>query len=393
LLRRLPLIAVGILASFVLAWSVPPLWAGQFREIVVFGDSETDSGNFFAANGWPDPNYYYQGRWSNGPVWVERLAARLGVPDPSPSLLGGTNYAWGGAETGPGTSPFYGVPNTGNQLSDYILRHHTLDAGVLIVAWGGLNDFEYGQTDPSIPVSNLVREITLLAQHGGKYFLVANLFPSGDVPGNVQMGPQEQAGLNLLCSKYNSSLAAQLSTLETTLGITIFRYDDASVFDEILNDPAAFGFANVTDQAKSGSIGSAGTVVANPDQYLFWDGYHFTRVGHQILGDRALGAMFSFTIAAPGSVASGSSFDVTVTALDPFGDIDIYYQGTVTFSTSDSDPGTVLPADYTFTLDDAGVHAFAGAVTLITPGDQTLRTREKATGITGLATITVSSGP
>jgi hypothetical protein len=64
-----------------MAWSVPPLWAGPFREIVVFGDSETDTGNFFAANGWPDPNYYYQGRWSNGPVWVERLAARLGVPD------------------------------------------------------------------------------------------------------------------------------------------------------------------------------------------------------------------------------------------------------------------------------------------------------------------------
>jgi hypothetical protein len=100
--------------------------------------------------------------------------------------------------------------------------------------------------------------------------------------------------------------------------------------------------------------------------------------------------MFSFAIAAPVSVASATSFDVTVTALDPFGDIDANYQGTVTFSTSDSDPGIVLPTDYTFTEDDAGVHTFAGAVTLITPGDQTLGAKEKATGITGFATITVS---
>jgi hypothetical protein len=104
---------------FVLAWFAPPLWAGQFREIVVFGDSTVDTGNVFAASGQtsPDPSYYYQGRYSNGPVWVERLASNLGLPDPTASeLFGGTNYAWGGAEIGFGLNN--GVPNRPNQRTD-----------------------------------------------------------------------------------------------------------------------------------------------------------------------------------------------------------------------------------------------------------------------------------
>jgi hypothetical protein len=46
---------------------------------------------------------------------------------------------------------------------------------------------------------------------------------------------------------------------------------------------------------------------------------------------------------------------------DPSGNVDPIYQGTVTFSTTDSDPGAVLPTDYTITTGgggDNGVHAF-----------------------------------
>jgi hypothetical protein len=46
------------------------------------------------------------------------------------------------------------------------------------------------------------------------------------------------------------------------------------------------------------------------------------------------------------------------------------YTGTVTFSTTDLDPGVVLPADYTFTATDAGTQTFT--LTLITPGPVTL---------------------
>jgi hypothetical protein len=103
----------------------------------------------------------------------------------------------------------------------------------------------------------------------------------------------------------------------------------------------------------------------------------------------APGTAALFAVAAPASVPSGTAFDITVTALDPYGNPAVSYQGTLTFSTSDTDPGIVLPADYTFTAADAGVHTFSGEVTLSTPGDQTVTATDTASGITRTATVTV----
>jgi hypothetical protein len=102
----------------------------------------------------------------------------------------------------------------------------------------------------------------------------------------------------------------------------------------------------------------------------------------------APGTTVFFAIAAPASVPSGTAFDLKVTAADPYGNIDVNYQGTVTFSTSDTDPGIALPADYTFTADDHGVHTFPGAVTLSTPGDQTITVTDTASGMTRTVTVT-----
>jgi DNA-binding beta-propeller fold protein YncE len=103
----------------------------------------------------------------------------------------------------------------------------------------------------------------------------------------------------------------------------------------------------------------------------------------------------SFAVPAPTSVPSATAFDLTITALDPYGNIDTNYQGTVTFSTTDPDTGVVLPADYTFTTGtggDNGVHTFSGGVTLVTVGDQTLTVTDTISGIAGSATITVGPG-
>jgi streptogramin lyase len=103
-----------------------------------------------------------------------------------------------------------------------------------------------------------------------------------------------------------------------------------------------------------------------------------------------------FVIAAASNVVSGAPFDITVTAVDPSGNMDTNYQGTVTFSTTDADSGVVLPADYTFTTGDSGdngVHTFPGGVTLVTVGAQILRGIDSVRGITGSATITVGPGP
>jgi hypothetical protein len=97
----------------------------------------------------------------------------------------------------------------------------------------------------------------------------------------------------------------------------------------------------------------------------------------------------AFSVGAPDTVTSGQPFDLVVTAVDPFGQVAVGYTGTVTFSTSDNDPNVQLPADYTFSISDAGVVAFSGGATLFTEGIQTIKATDIANNISGMATMTV----
>src|SRR5262249_25628961 len=86
----------------------------------------------------------------------------------------------------------------------------------------------------------------------------------------------------------------------------------------------------------------------------------------------------AFVLAAPNEVEAGVPFDVTVTAVDPFGQVAVGYNGTITFSTTDPDPNVVLPGDYTFQPGDAGQVTFPGGVVLITPGQQNVTATDTA---------------
>src|SRR6266536_3488274 len=103
--RRLRQILMA--TTMVLGLSLVPVLAaaGPFREVLVFGDSLSDTGNVLAvtepvlAEAIPISPPYFQGRFSNGPVWVDILAERLDLPL-RPFLQGGTNFAFGGAQIG-----------------------------------------------------------------------------------------------------------------------------------------------------------------------------------------------------------------------------------------------------------------------------------------------------
>jgi hypothetical protein len=98
-------------------------------------------------------------------------------------------------------------------------------------------------------------------------------------------------------------------------------------------------------------------------------------------------------VASASSVTAGSAFSITVTALDASNNIASGYSGTVHFTTSDTRSGVVLPADYTFTAADNGVHTFTNAVKLVTAGSQTVTATDTTTSsITGSTTVTVNPG-
>jgi phospholipase/lecithinase/hemolysin len=284
---------------------------GQVTGIVSFGDSLTDVGNYYAATNDVSPPsflHYDNGRFSNGLNWVEYLAKDLGVAAPTASTSGGTDYAYGGAMTGTGTtvSTFINatatVPNIGTQIATY-LSSNTPTAGQLFTIWGGANDFlNGGQTNPFIPAENIAAEITALAQAGAKQFIVPNLPPLGNLPITNKLPPAEIQGLNMLTQGFNAILQGEAIQLEQALGIQIQILDVYSLTESVLSDPSKYGFTNTrTDPVQD----NGGT---NADGYLFWDIVHPTTVADSLIAGLAVPEPSSFVLLgiALGGLAMGA---------------------------------------------------------------------------------------
>jgi len=279
-------------------------------EIYVFGDSLSDTGNLFLLTGGtsggvfttdpaksprlPTPPFY-DGRASNGPVWIEQFAVRLGLAIPQPAIAGGTNYAFSSAVTGPGSSSPYPIPTVKTQVDLYLRNGTAAASDDLFVVWGGANDFFYGQTDSTIPVSNLVHAIeTLHNQANASRFLVPNLPPLGKTPTGAALDP---LGYELLTTEFNTLLDTELDTLRDSLGLTIHEFDVYSHFERLLADPTAYGLTNVTRTAlvveediSSPLFGYPTypyTLQFDPDESLFFDGMHPTALGHALIAEAA----------------------------------------------------------------------------------------------------------
>jgi hypothetical protein len=164
--------------------------------------------------------------------------------------------------------------------------------------------------------------------------------------------------------------------------------------DPLLDALDNYGGPTQTHALRAGSPALYG---GDPSQLSVPDQRGVLRSGGVNIGAYQASAS-AFVLSASATVQSGVSFDVTVKAVDPFGQVAVGYLGTVTFRSSDPGPGVVLPADYSFRFSDAGQVTFPGGVTLITPGEQTLTVMDTAVNtIAGSTTVTVdgtgSHGP
>jgi phospholipase/lecithinase/hemolysin len=272
--------------------------AGPFSNMVVFGDSLSDVGNLQAEYfiNTPGP-YYWNGRFSNGPVYAETVMTGLGLPALNHSSAGGTDYAYGGAKT-TGTSfpQSLFVSDVDDQVSSY-LSSFTPNASTLYVVLAGANDLLQGQTNMSVPVNSLQSSINSLISKGARKFLVINLPPLGDTP-RFNKSAADMSTYNTRSQQYNSALAAMVASTHTSNPTTTFyQYDLTALFNQALANPALFGLVNVTNSSAPGlepgdTSYDESQEVPNPNQYLFWDDVHPTANVHAILGRRVLDLFF-----------------------------------------------------------------------------------------------------
>jgi phospholipase/lecithinase/hemolysin len=239
---------------------------------------------------------YFEGRFSNGAVASEGLAAQLGLTA-EPSLLGGTNYAFGGSRTPRAKLPE--LPGLLTQVDIFIADHSRSDSEALYMLVAGSNDLrdlllagpassEQTQAAVQTIVGNIMEAIERLAEHQAATFLVLNVPNLSRTPESQAVGFQEAA--RALVTSFNQVLASALNTLEAELGIRIVRVDTFGLVERIVARPTRFGLTNITDACLTletspflGNPFDGGTPCENPDEHLFWDFIHPSAAVHRIL--------------------------------------------------------------------------------------------------------------
>lgn len=212
------------------------------KGIVAFGDSLTCNGNacLYAHTPAGICHAYPQGRFTDGPIWLEVFADKLGLPRPIPSLVGGFNFAYGGATTGWKSSP--NILNVGHQIEAYLKRTEgNADPQNLFVLWAGGNDIQ-NKIIPINLVPNLKKHITTLARAGAKTFLIPNFPPLTETPLAAEVLSHLGQGLGKNFISFadkaadwgiqvlNSQLKSMLRKLEHSLNIKIYRLDAYTYF-------------------------------------------------------------------------------------------------------------------------------------------------------------------
>jgi phospholipase/lecithinase/hemolysin len=270
-----------------------------YSQLVVFGDSLSDTGNTFALTNetipptGPGEFPYATGRFANGLIWIDFLKQDLGFEDAE--VL---NFAFGGARTGfgfnePPPGIFDGpagltVPTVGTQIAAYLLADQP-DPDQLTILWAGANDLLMSGS-PEATVANLEQHIRALETAGADEFLIPNLPPLGDVPA-VDNWFQSLV-LNVRTVQFNWLLSQRLSDLEAELPIKIHRLNTYSLTLLGTQFSFLFGFTNTNDAALA-DIATGAITPAEGANYFYWDVLHPTSKVHRVLASFSLAALKS----------------------------------------------------------------------------------------------------
>jgi phospholipase/lecithinase/hemolysin len=95
---------------------------------------------------------------------------------------------------------------------------------------------------------------------------------------------------NLASGAFNAEWALDLGKLQA-LGINVVGVNVQTLFEQILANPAAFGFTNVTDPGQG---------TANPNSHLFWDDEHPTTAADTFVANLAFADL---SVPEPASIA------------------------------------------------------------------------------------------
>jgi len=275
------------------------------KKIVLFGDSLSDDGGGTRRlyNQWPYPPYS-QGRYSNGPVWIEYL--------PSPQTL---NFAYGGSSYNQ-TLVIY-APSIATQINDYLRpKRFRADAESQYIIFAGANDVAFAWTVESLTdngtygdlealkgrlVLLVMEDVRRLVTAGAKEILISGIPDLSSFPGFVAAAtPAQGAALARLIKYLNEEIYRSVLSFKIkreVRGVDLRFFDIFGLFDKIASNPHGYGLENMTSpclgnwplfgQRGANGIGSP-QICADPDKFFFWDGWHPTTKVHGLIAEAVM---------------------------------------------------------------------------------------------------------
>ncbi len=279
--------------------------------------------------------------FSNGPVWVQDLAASLGIAVPGPGPVGlstplgyqtvaggaagGTDFAIGGSVTGASGE------NTGVQVAATDLAAQITNfqgavpkpaATALYTVWSGSNDLlnlldapnfaalsanGTAAADVTASVNNEIKAVQSLVADGAQSVLVLNVPDLGMIPAVTAGGAAAETAASALASSFDSQLKAGLGA--ANLGTATVKLEDTySLIDGAIENPQEYGLLNVTGSVYTGSFTAdsppPAVTGAAQNQYLFFDKMHPTETGQAAIANEALAVLGVACFAAGTRIAT-----------------------------------------------------------------------------------------
>jgi phospholipase/lecithinase/hemolysin len=250
-----------------------PSPCAAYNAIMAFGDSYTDTGNLPSS-----PPDYWNGRFSNGQLWIEYVSQTQGF-----GYNAANNYAVSGTE----------AEDLGTQISKFPGTSNS--ANVLFAIWSGNNDFanhvSLGTNDSAWntritnAVASLVAASDLLYQKGARKLVLFNQIDLTQVP-SIR---------NHYTASFRTYLLGKIQTFNTRLtnsvpallsahpGLVLYYVDAYSDMNYLLSHYGAYGFTQATQDALDDSNLSDKSFTGPGANYVFWDSQHPTTKTHNVI--------------------------------------------------------------------------------------------------------------
>ena len=293
--------------------------AASYSEAIVFGDSLSDSGNYFAQFGGmskqpyetaniPSEPYAIGGHhFTNGATWIEQLTKALHIPksglpsEVSPGLF--RNYAVGRSRARAVLlDDVFSEVSLTTQVDSFLAdESDQAPAAALYVIWIGSNDVADAlfATNPAdimgAALLNTFAQIQRLYIHGARHFLIPNMPNFALTPRvldvvSVYPVPVQEfllQNISMASVGYNQALAGNLAFMQSVFpDMDVISLDVFSTLNDIVANPELYGLENV-DEACVVPDTQGQAYCSNRGRYLFWDAQHPTKEGHGIIAEHA----------------------------------------------------------------------------------------------------------